>query len=89
MIHQDQQSYPKAVDTAPFATEPTQHPPSVPTHVTPKEVADMNFQRVNRYRTRLEENRRQIGIISKPSTQLEEAEKALAEVSSLFDVCVC
>lgn len=82
MVHQGQQSYPKAVDTAPFATGSTGSlPRGLPTDITSKEVADTNFQRVHQYRARLEENRRQIGIISKPSAQLEEAERALAEVN--------
>ena len=38
-------------------------------------------ERVQKYMSKLEENRKQAGIISAPSSQLKEAERRLAEVS--------
>ncbi len=69
-------SFSQAVDTAPFATGE-----SVSAVVHVQDTTSVgNEQRVLRYRTDLEEKRKQAGIISNPSSQLREAEKALAEV---------
>lgn len=81
-----QQHYHKAVDTAPFATDTKEK--SVSLAGTGTDDGDSrgaqkggdNRWRVHRYRVHLEEKRKQAGIISNPSVQLQEAEKALAEV---------
>lgn len=76
-----QQPYPKAIDTAPFATETKEK--SVAAGDSTGDGRAEGQLRVQRYRSQLEEKRKQAGIITKPSSQLQEAEKALAEVSKV------
>jgi hypothetical protein len=72
-------SYPKAADTAPFATQIEDSADHVDGDTVPD--SEKRALREHRYRTNLEEIRKQAGIISEPSSQLQAAEKALAEVS--------
>lgn len=79
---QGQQPYSKAVDTAPFATETKDGSVGAVAQGS-EEEGQLRMQSrltVQRYRSRLEEKRKQAGIITQPSSQLQEAEKALAEV---------
>ena len=74
--------YPKAVDTAPFATETS----TGSSLAADGDIGDVTSEEgrkeliASRYRTSLEGMRKQAGIIAKPSSQLQGAEKALAQV---------
>ena len=85
-------SYVKAVEVAPFATDSVEGSAvslrpdrtvqeAVPGNRTLKLKLDIDKQIVHKYRTKLEEKRQQVGIITKPSSELQEAEQSLAEVS--------
>lgn len=79
------QSYPKAIDTAPFATETKDKSSNAGADDDAGDTlvgGEGSKLRAQRYRVGLEEMRKQAGIISKPSSQLQEAERALAEVRS-------
>ena len=85
-------SYVRAMDMAPFATETmkTEEESSRPQPSTIMQDADLlgsklslrlDQELVDKYRTKLKEKRQQVGIITVPSSELQEAEKNLAEVS--------
>lgn len=88
MENEGQDMYLKAVDTAPFATQSTEKPESPePVHQdvsTDVEKAVFMEQLVHKHVARLEDKRKQAGIILNPSSQLQEAEKSLAEVQILY-----
>lgn len=84
-VHQDA-DYLGAAQTAPFATETNEKPEMVPPQATSSNLlgskvkVEIDYQTVQKYKTKLEEKRKQIGIISNPSSELRKAEKSLAEV---------
>lgn len=90
---QEQHSYVKAVEIAPFATETMKTPAesSQPSRTLQDDhlegkvrwKVEVDQEMVEKYRTKLEEKRKQVGIITTPSSELKEAEKTLAEVSLL------
>lgn len=104
---EEQYSYVKAVEMAPFATENIEKqevspPPVRPLHDDTPDLLHsemrVNQQLVQKYRIKLEEKRKQVGIITNPSSDLQAAENTLAEVSeglldithdALYVVCCC
>lgn len=66
---------------APFATDTTQQPPSGSSDNRDGGGDEKGQEQgVQKFKTRLEKTREQIGIISNPSLELQEAERSLAEV---------
>lgn len=80
-------SYVKAIENAPFAIDIIK----IPSQTDTLEEADppgsnlevgVDREVVEKFRSRLEDKRRQVGIIINPSAELQEAEKNLAEVNA-------
>lgn len=86
-MQNEEEVYQRAVDTAPFATQSTEKPESPePVHQdvsTDVEKAVFMEQLVHKHMTKLEDKRKQAGIILNPSSQLQEAEKSLAEAIAM------
>lgn len=73
-----------AYTRAPFAIDTTQQPPSGSSDNRDGGGDEKGKEQgVQKFKTRLEKTREQIGIISNPSLELQEAERSLAEVGFL------
>ena len=86
---QYQNAHPVVADTAPYATQITTKLPEISqtfddaTSLQYKLGSGLDHHKVEKYKSRLEEKRKQVGLITHPSSELQEAEKCLAEVRHL------
>lgn len=67
--------------SVPYATQVEIKPELTHNHAPKYKPGDgPHHQKVEKYKTRLEEKRKQVGLITQPSSELQQAEKCLAEV---------
>ena len=74
---------PSIAETVPYTTQ-AQTKPELAQDYAPLQYKlgdGLDHLRVKKYKTRLEEKRKQVGLITQPSSELQQAEKCLAEVS--------
>lgn len=89
---QNHKSHSKPADTAPYATQLPTKPEILETveedvpSLRYKLGAGLDPHKVDKYKSRLEEKRKQVGLITDPTTELQQAEKCLAEVRKTLHV---
>ena len=88
----NQEPLPGITESAPYATRIPAKPDVPPMEEEEDAVAlhyklgaGLDHHKVQKYKTRLEEKRKQVGIIQHPSSELQQAEKCLAEVICHID----
>lgn len=90
---QNHKAHSRAAETAPYATHLPTEPETLQTveedvpSLRYKLGAGLDPHKVDKYKSRLEEKRKQVGLINNPTTELQEAEKCLAEVGKLAALC--